>query len=58
MIADDLWAIIDNNPIFVQVGFNRFDIKGVTIHDDYLTIDIEDDANNPKEIYDFSPTIM
>ena len=36
------------DKIYIQSGYNRFDIKEVTISDDGgIVIVIEDDANNP-----------
>jgi hypothetical protein len=54
-IFEKLQELIDNNPIYVQVGFNRFPIRDVTKCDNCILINIEDDADNPIESYDFSP---
>ncbi|MDD4242799.1 MAG: hypothetical protein PHG08_00670 [Bacilli bacterium] len=54
MKADDLLLIADsvtnlNTPIFVQVGYNRFDVVTYTINEDgYVLLVLADNASNPK----------
>lgn len=40
-----------SDKIYVQVGYNRFEIKNVDITDDGVIIIIEDEANNPPPSY-------
>lgn len=40
-----------SDKIYVQAGFNRFDIKDIDITDDGVIIVIEDEANNPPPTY-------
>lgn len=40
-----------SDNIYIQVGFNRFDIKSLDITDDGVIIVTEDDANNPPPSY-------
>ncbi|MCK9369729.1 hypothetical protein M0R04_07475 [Candidatus Dojkabacteria bacterium] len=35
-------------PIYVQVGYNRFETISYVINDDHFVINIDWDANNPQ----------
>ncbi len=58
MKADDLLLIADSvtdlkTPVFVQSGFNRFEVVTYTIDKEgYILLILSDNANNPKPIID------
>ena len=39
----------NDKPIYVQVGFNRFDIEVITEDEDTILLIVAEDANNPKD---------
>jgi hypothetical protein len=37
-----------HTPVFIHVGYNRFNIQKITNNDGYILIHVEEDANNPS----------
>lgn len=42
-------ALTSNKPVFVQAGYNRFQIDTVTDQGDHVLIHVSEDAENPTE---------
>ncbi len=50
-LEKNLGLIINKNMlIFVQVGYNRFEIVSYNIKDDYCVLNVDLNANNPKSV--------